>query len=85
MVNCSSVGCTNRSNDRPDLSFHRIPTDGKIWKQWLTNMRRDGKLPKTIIVCTEHFECDCFICDLQVCWFRVYLISFIIRGHPDIM
>ena len=51
MADCSSVGCTNRPNDRTDLSFHRLPTDGKIRNQWLTNLRRDGKLPKTITVC----------------------------------
>ena len=26
MVNCAAIGCTNRSNDKPELSFHKIPS-----------------------------------------------------------
>ena len=70
MVNCSGYGCTNRSTNRPDLSFHKIPSlkNKSLREQWLHNIRRDGQLPKdaSFYICSEHFEQHCFRRDLQV-------------------
>ena len=49
MVNCSAIGCTNRSADQPEISFHQVPTEKKnksLRKHWLHNIRRAGELPK---------------------------------------
>ena len=49
MVNCSAFGCTNRSSNHPELSFHIVPSEKRsksICKQWLHNICRDGDLPK---------------------------------------
>ena len=71
MVNCSAIGCTNRSADHPELSFHQIPSEKKnksLRKQWLHNIRRAGDLPKdtSFFICSAHFEPHCFKRDLQV-------------------
>ena len=68
MPNCSAFGCTNRSSDNPDLSFHRIPSEKKndLRKKWLQNIRREGSLPKDAVVCSIHFDSNCFVRDLQV-------------------
>ena len=71
MVNCSEFGCTNRSSNHPELSFHIVPSEKRsksIRKQWLHNIRRDGDLPKDIteqfFICSAHFEEQCFKHDL---------------------
>ena len=49
MVNYAAFGCTNRSSNHPELSFHIVPIEKRsksIRKQWLHNIRRDGDLPK---------------------------------------
>ena len=49
MVNCSAFGCTNRSSNHPELSFHIVPSEKRsksIRKQWLHNICRDADLPK---------------------------------------
>ena len=49
MVNCSAFGCTNRSSNHPELSFHIVTSEKRsksIRKQWLHNIRRDDDLPK---------------------------------------
>ena len=70
MVNCAAIGCTNRSNDKPELSFHKILSkrDEDRRKKWLQNIRREGVLPKdeSFRICSEHFEDKCFKRDLQV-------------------
>ena len=71
MPNCSAVGCTNRSTDRPELSFHKLPSKKKpkLRNEWLQNIRRAGKLPQeqSFFICSEHFRNECFVRDLQVC------------------
>ena len=61
MVNCSAIGCTNRSADQPEISFHQVPTEKKnksLRKHWLHNIRRAGELPKdtSFFICSTHFE-----------------------------
>ena len=69
MVSCSAFGCTNRSENYPAISFHRIPSSKKneLRQKWLHNIRV-GNLPsdKTFYICSAHFEENCFKCDLQV-------------------
>ena len=68
MVNCAAIGCTNRSNDKPELSFHKIPSkrDEDRRKKWLQNIRREGVLPKdeAFRIWPEHFE-DKYFKDAQ--------------------
>ena len=64
MTNCSAPGCTNRSSNKKNLSFHRIPKNDDLKKKWLHNLKRQN-IPATIFVCSEHFEADCFKCDLR--------------------
>ena len=71
MPSCSAVGCTNRSDKNPDLSFHAVPTEKrnpKLRRQWLDQIKRSGTLPKdgSFSICSEHFEKDGFERDLQV-------------------
>ena len=70
MVSCSAFGCTNRSENCPEISFHRIPSWKKkeLRKKWLHNIRRVGTLPsdQSFYICSSHFEENCFKRDLQV-------------------
>ena len=65
MVNCSAIGCTNRS-DTPSqevISFHKIPSSKKK-----PIIRRKPPVPKDSIVyiCAVHFDETCFKHNLQV-------------------
>lgn len=53
------------------LSFHSLPKNASLREQWERNIRREGKLPKSLVLCSEHFESSCFERDLQVnaCFF----------------
>ena len=72
VINCAAIGCTNTRKKDSNISFHRIPPDTQekkhIRKLWLTNLRREPPLPKdsNFYVCSNHFEKDCFLRDLQV-------------------
>ena len=48
MVNFAAFGCTISSTSRPDLSFHKIPSDKNkvLHQKWLHNIRCTGNLPK---------------------------------------
>ena len=72
MVNCSAIGCTNRSDtpSQEGLSFHKIPSSKKpllLQKLW-QNIR--GKPPplkdSSSYICSVHFDEICFKLDLQV-------------------
>lgn len=65
---CGAYGCTNRGNKNGEISFHTLPSEKKasLRKKWLQNIRREGKIPKSLAICSEHFEKDCFERDLQV-------------------
>ena len=70
MVSCSAFSCTDRSENYPGISFHRIPSSKKkeLRQEWLHNIRRVGNLPsdKSFYICSVHFEENCFKRDLQV-------------------
>ena len=70
MVNCSAIGCTNRSAQFPDreVVFHKLPRQNKsLRQQWLSNIRREGTLPKdiSIAICSTHFKEACYKRDFQ--------------------
>ena len=56
---CAAVKCNNRSDNRPDLSFHAFPKDLKTRKEWEHRMRRGDVLHfKSVddkFCCSEHF------------------------------
>lgn len=69
MPNCAAFGCTSRSSNDAELSFHRVPSANKnndCRKKWLSNIRRAGNLPKDSVICSKHFEPTCFQRDLRV-------------------
>ena len=78
MPNCHALECQLRSSDHPELSFHKIPSEEKkpeLRKIWLQNIRRAGKLPQdqSFFICSNHFEKDCFVRDLQVCLDNIFI------------
>ena len=65
MTNCSAPGCTNRSEDNKNISFHRLPSKSEeVKKKWLHNLKRKN-IPETVFICSEHFEPHCFKRDLR--------------------
>ena len=83
MVSCSAIGCINRSfqSSSNEDSFHKIPSVKKVslCQQWLTNIRREGPLPKdnSFYICSRHFEPSCFKRDLQVENFHLMSMYFL--------
>ena len=66
MTNCGALGCTNRSANNKNISFHRLSAKKEeIKKKWLHNVNRKF-IPETLSVCSVHFEPFCFKRDLQV-------------------
>ena len=71
MVSCGAIGCTDRSSSNKEIHFYQVPSakhNPTLRKQWLHNIRRDGKLPKdkSFYICSDHFEEECYQRDLQV-------------------
>ena len=72
VVNCSAIGCTNRSDtpSQEGISFHKIPSSKKplLQQKWLHNIRRKPPLPKdsSFYICSVHFDETCFKRNLQV-------------------
>ena len=60
LLNCSAVGCTNRSTKNPNLSFHRVRDE------WLQNIKKKELLPKKFYICSDYFEKDCSGRDLKM-------------------
>ena len=61
---CGAPDCTNRISKNLDISFHRLPAEGKRRKAWLAKIKRQI-LPKELYICSDHFETDCFERDLN--------------------
>ena len=72
MSGCAAIGCVNSSGKNPSLSFHQIPSNKRkeIRQEWLRRIKRgqnEKYLPEdSTLICSEHFEKDCFERDLQV-------------------
>jgi len=58
---CSAVGCSNCTKNckNTDVSFHFLPKDEKLKKEWEAKIKREV-LPKKVYICSEHFTEDCF-------------------------
>ena len=60
MTNCGAPGCTNRSGNNKNISFHQISSKKEeIKKKWLHNLNSKF-IPETLSVCSKHFEPPCF-------------------------
>ena len=55
---CAAANCNNRSENRPDLSFHAFPSDAQQLKKWEIRMKRGDAFFATVgnkFCCSEHF------------------------------
>ena len=60
---CVAAGCSNTHSD--SISMHKFPKDPELRRKWESKFRRlknDG-VPLTSVLCSEHFEVDCFEVD----------------------
>jgi len=69
MVYCRAVGCSNDSrfvSKGQGISFHRFPAEDSLSKEWLAKISRAGlEVTKDTLLCSVHFEPDCFERDLR--------------------
>ena len=62
MSTCAVLGCSNNQAKNKD-EFFRLPTTPEIKKAWLNAIKRkEGNLPHKVVVCSGHFEEQCFDC-----------------------
>ena len=55
---CAAALCTNRSDNRKDLTFHAFPKDPQRRMEWALKMKRsDSKFKSntSLFCCSEHF------------------------------
>ena len=55
---CAAASCSNRSDNHPDLSFHKFPKDDDLHKKWEIRMRRGDSEFKSVsnkFCCSSHF------------------------------
>ena len=55
---CATQNCNNRSDNRPDLSFHEFPSDKQRRKTWGIRMKRGDAYFATVankFCCSGHF------------------------------
>ena len=65
MTSCGAPGCTNRSANNKNISFHRLSAKKEeIKKKRLHNLNRKFS-PEKLSVCSGHFEPSYFKRDLQ--------------------
>ncbi|KAH7964307.1 hypothetical protein HPB51_027453 [Rhipicephalus microplus] len=58
---CVAFSCTNRAKQKPGITFHVFPKDKTLRDAWQRAVRRDGWEPKNAdVLCSEHFEANCF-------------------------
>ena len=87
---CGAVGCKNRGGKEEKnedgtvkdktakrISFHHLPKEKNLRDQWLHNIRREGEIPKKLVICSEHFESSCFKRDLQVTFHKISQMLFV--------
>ncbi|KAM4598858.1 THAP domain-containing protein 2-like [Fundulus diaphanus] len=62
MPTCVAFGCNNKQFSGCGKTFHRFPHGNAArMKQWVLNVRRKKWQPsKTSVLCSEHFEEQCF-------------------------
>ena len=71
MPNCGAPECENRSSERPELSFHRLPSKSKkeLREKWVNSIKRKV-IPNEMYVCSDHFKPECFKRDFPFCIHR---------------
>nr|XP_037291616.1 THAP domain-containing protein 2-like [Rhipicephalus microplus] len=58
---CVAFGCTNHAKQKPGITFHVFPKDKTLRDAWQRAVRRDVWEPKNAdVLCSEHFEANCF-------------------------
>ena len=62
MPYCCANGCSNsnwRENKKEGITFHKFPRD--MFVVWAKKLHREGWTPKKhSVLCSEHFEDNCF-------------------------
>ncbi|CAH0722941.1 unnamed protein product, partial [Brenthis ino] len=63
---CVAYGCNShsskKSQDNPNVTFHRFPVDHNERKLWIKALRRDNWEPtKYSRLCSKHFAPECYI------------------------
>ncbi|XP_075750336.1 THAP domain-containing protein 2-like [Rhipicephalus microplus] len=58
---CAAFGCANRVKQTPGITFHVFPKDCELRSAWERAVRREGwTSKKNDVLCSTHFEADCF-------------------------
>ncbi|KAH7971558.1 hypothetical protein HPB51_027100 [Rhipicephalus microplus] len=58
---CVAFGCTNRAKQKPGITFHVFLKEKTLRDALQRAVRRDGLEPKNAdVLCSEHFEANCF-------------------------
>ena len=60
---CIVPGCKNENDYYAEgvVSFHRFPSQGEYrYQDWITNIGLSTPLPKYAVVCSAHFQENCF-------------------------
>ena len=54
---CAAALCTNRLDNRKDLTFHSFPKDLQRRMEWAVKMKSDSKFKSnmSLFCCSEHF------------------------------
>lgn len=74
---CVVQGCSNRSDHSAGISMHRSPvnrTDREKWVRFVRLHRANFKPPGIFVICSEHFQEQCFERTLHVKGFRRRLL-----------
>ena len=59
--NCCVFNCSNNPSKRPELAFHRFPTNPSIRQKWIDAIKREHWQPSSYtVVCSEHFTVDSY-------------------------
>lgn len=61
MPSCSARGCSNRSGRGAKVTFHLFPKNNEARQKWVPATGRKNWSPgKRAVLCSEHFEEECF-------------------------
>ncbi|XP_063880059.1 uncharacterized protein LOC135111070 [Scylla paramamosain] len=61
MPSCSARGCSNRSGRGTKVTFHLFPKNNEARQKWVPATGRKNWSPgKRAVLCSEHFEEECF-------------------------
>ncbi|CAD7090942.1 unnamed protein product [Hermetia illucens] len=63
---CAVDGCTSHARQRAGITYHPLPVLPNVRKAWFAVIRKHTKqrsLPDDALVCSAHFNSDCFLTD----------------------